>query len=104
MPKKQQWLETKVIVELDLFRPTLDSAEEVGREVIREIKRHVDGVGHVYPEVVYEEFCEFCDSHWLERDVNYNGGCCEQDVVAWEEAKCGPRTSPGVTGTPENHG
>lgn len=51
-------------------------------EIIANIKRHVDDVGHM--EIVYDTDgeCEHCGSRWTEDSDSYNGGCCEKDESA----------------------
>lgn len=47
--------------------------------ILKDIKRHVDDLGHCEIEKKYERQCEFCGSRWSETVSDYNGGCCEKD-------------------------
>ncbi|TBW96706.1 hypothetical protein TP46_12350 [Xanthomonas citri pv. aurantifolii] len=53
--------------------------EERCREIVDQIKRHVDDVRSVEIESDHEAICSHCGSEWSEEDDAYNGGCCERD-------------------------
>ena len=53
--------------------------QERCNEMISDIKRHVDNVGHVYIDFDQEYVCEHCGSTWTEKSSTYNGGCCDKD-------------------------
>lgn len=55
-------------------------------EIMADVKRHVDNVGHVGIEHDTEHVCEHCGWKWTEDSDTYNGGCCQKDEEA-EQAR-----------------
>lgn len=66
--------------------------EEQCREIVAEVKRHVDNVAAAYVEYDKEFACEYCGSEWSERSNTYNGGCCSKD----EDAEDARRSAAGA--------
>lgn len=64
--------------------PARTEAEErrLCDEIMRNIRRHVDGIGHVYSTSDRIECCQHCGSQWTEKNEIYNGGCCAKDEDA----------------------
>lgn len=56
-------------------------------DMVGEIKRHVDQVGHVAVEFDQSHVCEHCGSAWTEDSTAYNGGCCSKDEDAMTAAQ-----------------
>lgn len=81
--KKTTLTDCRIIVEPDSrYMITKDEGKlrsSLCDDLLREIKRHVDGIGSVYKEDVYEHTCEHCESKWTEVSPKYNGGCCDED-------------------------
>ncbi len=49
-------------------------------EIIQDIRRHVDNVGHVHIDIDTEDVCQFCERPWTEDSTEFNAGCCEKDM------------------------
>lgn len=50
------------------------------KDIVEQIKRHVDDIGWVGVMNESEEVCEFCGSTWTEGNSVHNGGCCDKDI------------------------
>lgn len=55
------------------------------QEIVEEVRRHVDNIGHVSIESDQSDVCEHCGSAWTEESNEYNGGCCEKDQAAEDD-------------------
>lgn len=51
-------------------------------DIVTQVKRHVDDIGHAYVECDTDDVCEHCGARWTEKSPHYNGGCCEADESA----------------------
>lgn len=60
------------------------------QEIKQQIRRHIDGVGHVYIQCSQDYVCEFCGYKWGYPDSDYNGGCCDEDEKNNPEYKQSP--------------
>lgn len=72
----------RVIVEPQGPRWTSYIEKEQKRDceaIIEQIKRHVDGVSHLYVDFDTTHSCGHCGHVWTEKSDTYNGGCCEED-------------------------
>ena len=49
-------------------------------EMLDQIKRHVDNVGHVCIKCHTEDVCGYCGARWTEDSDEFNGGCCAKDM------------------------
>jgi hypothetical protein len=61
------------------------------RDIVLQIKRHVDDIDWAGVINESEEICEFCESAWTEGDSIHNGGCCDKDIEIMdnlEKDKC----------------
>ena len=47
--------------------------------LVREVKRHIDGVESVYVDCDTNHTCDHCGYCWSGKNSDYNGGCCEKD-------------------------
>lgn len=54
-------------------------------EIVTEVRRHVDNIGHVSVESDDVHACEHCGARWTEDSAEYNGGCCDKDQEAQDE-------------------
>lgn len=59
--------------------------EDRANEIMQDVKRHVDNVGHVSIDFDQNDVCEHCGSDWTEKSTEYNGGCCDADQAAEDE-------------------
>ena len=50
------------------------------KDIVEQIKRHVDDIGWVGVMNESEEVCEFCGLAWTENNSLHNGGCCDKDI------------------------
>ena len=55
------------------------------RELIAEIKRHVDGFERIDYDCTTTDVCSFCGAAWEQKEDLWNG-CCDEDNA---EAKAG---------------
>lgn len=46
-------------------------------KLMKNIKRHVDDIYDI--SITSDQVCEHCENLWTEKDVLYNGGCCDED-------------------------
>ena len=53
--------------------------EEVCKDIIKDIVKHVDNVYHTNIIYTSDNVCSFCGSEWTEDSASYNGGCCKKD-------------------------
>lgn len=60
------------------FSPSLDDEKAACEEMIKDIKRHVDGVRYAKVVTESEATCSYCGYRWTEAGDTYNG-CCEED-------------------------
>ena len=87
--KKTQKVNFRVVVEPSTFWRK-DCEKELMRDcndIAGQIRRHVDGVGHVGIEYDMHECCEHCGSLWTEESAIYNGGCCDADHAPFAAAE-----------------
>ena len=49
-------------------------------DIVRKVKRHVDGVDSVRYAYDTNYICSDCGSHWTEDSDTFNGGCCRADI------------------------
>ena len=63
-----------------------DGEEEAAcREILEQIKRHVDKIGRATVLSETEDVCEHCGSAWTEGEASlHNGGCCDADCAVLE--------------------
>jgi hypothetical protein len=47
--------------------------------ILKDVKRHVDGIHSAYVESDDASICEHCHAKWTEASTSYNGGCCAKD-------------------------
>lgn len=74
----------RVVIELDGWgsHHTSDRKRSECEEIVKQVKRHVDGIGSTYVESDTAYVCGHCGDPWTEDSRTYNGGCCEQDEAA----------------------
>lgn len=77
-----------------------DSDETIQREyekrceeIVEDVKRHVDNVGHVSVEWDTEEVCSYCGRSWTESQDDLDHGfpkgspyCCDAAVTEWNSS------------------
>lgn len=78
----------RVVIDVDRqwsFARNLVQQEEVmesrAKDIIKDVKRHVDGVESVYIETDF--VCEFCGYGW-EVDETGMPQCCQKAIDEWE--------------------
>ena len=57
---------------------------DAAEDLLKDIKRHCDGIESLSVELDTEDICEFCGRAWTEASDTYNE-CCEKDATAHEE-------------------
>ena len=87
MGKQKKLVNWRVVVEPEppstLYRePNDDDWREACRDLMKKIKRHIDGVSASELQVDREFSCSFCNGIWTEDGDTYNGGCCDEDEKA----------------------
>ena len=87
MSKKNVLISAHVIVDVPApyfpDSPTFIERYQIAADsIVKNIRRHVDDIGHVYVENEYQDECEHCGSQWTEDSSTYNGGCCAKDQEA----------------------
>ena len=60
----------------------MDMELEMCEVLLEEIRRHCDHLKAATIEKETEDVCEFCGVPWTEKDVAYNGGCCDKDEAS----------------------
>ena len=63
-----------------LYGFILSDEEDVCKEILGQVKRHVDNVQSAGIEYETEITCEFCGRPWTEKSDKFNGGCCDKDM------------------------
>lgn len=58
---------------------------DAARDLMRDIKRHCDGIESLSIELDTEAVCEFCGYAWTEVSQTHNA-CCDEDIRVHDEA------------------
>ena len=91
----------RVIVELDEYAwrgkadkhgyyLNTEAQQSQARTIVEDIKRHVDGIGHVYVEHSQLRVCEFCGEPETNAVVDGLPQCCDEALLAAETEAATP--------------
>ena len=54
-------------------------------DIMKQIERHVDGLGHIEIQHTLEISCKYCKREWEESYDEEGPYCCEKAQVGWEK-------------------
>lgn len=70
-----------------VFGIKVSEEDETCKQILEQVRRHVDSIGCAGVACDKIGVCEFCGSKWTEDGTIYNGGCCDKDEANNPEQK-----------------